>query len=268
MIVDPSEVLLDLGLSTAVTEEERAVVESAILRAEGAIREYIRYDPVLGVHTEFHPQQPFQAQISRGIWEVMEQRAVLRQVSEAATNELQLRHLPVRETLVLGVSQLQVWVDYDGRSGSQATSFRASTKKTEGPDFWANYDSYDSAGLRLCRDGVLRTIGLWPTTPGTVKVSYYAGYSSKELHGQDSAVSAVPIWTTVLEEAKRRVRRAMMVRKGRIGWLAGVLQSEGLGDYNYSVNQNSLQQLFSGELMAESRERLSEFVNWGISLGA
>jgi hypothetical protein len=262
-VADPSEVLFELGYSDSATDELRGIVQKAIVSAEGAVKRYLHYDPILRERTEFHPQQAFQAQISRGIWEVMEQRATLRQVSESATNELQLQYLPVREVT------MYVWRDYDGRSGTQVTSFPASSLVTQGPGYWPNYDTYDSSGLRICRDGILRTIGLWPTTPGTVKVQYTAGYTPDEFRGQAGIVDASGIWETVVQEAARRVRRMMSTKKStRLGLVAGVMSSENLGEYSYSLDGASIGKVMNGDLTGESMERLSEFVNLGASIGS
>jgi len=261
-IADVSEVLLELGLEDRATDAERALVQTCIVKAEGAVRRYLQYDPVLRSHTEFHPQQAFQAQISRGVWEVMETRATLRQVSESATNEMQLQNLPVRYPIT------SVYVDYDGRSGTWPNSFNPGTWKKEGPDYWANYDLQLSNGLKICTDGIIRTIGLWPTTPGTIKVSYTAGYTPRELRGEGGTLDASPIWEVVINEAARRVRKRMVMKAGRLGLPAGVKTSEGLGDYNYSMDGDSIKELISGELTATSRSALSTFVNLGRMLGA
>jgi len=266
-IVDPSEVLLELGLSASVTEEQRAMVLLAITDAEGAIRRCIRYDPTLGQHVEYHPQQSYQSQGGRGIWEVTEERAVLRQVSEAATSELQLQHIPIR--YATDSTRFQVWLDYDGRFGSRSGSFADSTKKTMGDDFWPNADGFDDDGQAVCHDGIVRALGMWPTTPGTVKLSYWAGYSDDELRGRSSNLDATPIWQTAREEAARRVRRMLAMKSGALGVPAGVKSSESLGDYSYTLDSGLLTQLIGGgELTQSSTERLSDFVNMGFILGS
>ena len=259
-IVTAAEVLAELGI-TAPTTAESTVVANAIIKAEGAVRLFLQYDPLYGAHTEYHPQQPFQAQISRGIWEVMEQRAVLRQVSEAATNELQLGHVPVR-------GSPSVWRDYNGRSGMATGAFPDSSLLTIGTDFWPNYDRFDSASNPVCVDGILRTIGLWPTTPGTVKVTYNAGYSSAELRGSDRTIDASPIWDACLEEAVRRARRVLVTSKGKVGVKPGVFSSERLGDYSYSLDGATTARLFGGAILPENREKLFPFICIGSMLGA
>lgn len=259
-IISASEVLAELGIASP-TSIETAIVNNAIIKAHGAVRRALGYDPVRAERTEYHPQMPFQAQISRGIWEVMEQRAVLRQVSESATNELQLQHLPVR-------SVAEVRVDYNGRSGTASGSFGTSTIRVQGVSYWPNFDCLDSSGNAVCRDGVLRTLGLWPTTPGTVKVKYTAGYTAAELRGGDPILNAEPIWEACLDEAVRRARRVLAMAKGSAGVPASLMQSENLGDYSYSADVGSLARLFDGDLAHENAARLMDFVNLGFAIGA
>lgn len=256
-LIDISEVLLQIGLSSSATDEERAIVQQAIVGAEGAVQRHLRYDPLRMERTEFYPRQDLSSS-NRGVWEANDTEAYFRQVAEAATCELQLQCIPVR-------SVAHLYVDYDGRSGTRAGAFDATTEKTEGSDFWANYDMLDSSGAKLCRDGILRSEGTWPTTAGSVKVVYTAGYSLKEIHGQDSVVDASPIMEVVIDEAVRRAKKVLAMMKSTTGWAAGAKTSESLGEYSYSVDGGSLTQLTSGGSLTPSNlSRLAEFVNWGI----
>lgn len=261
-IVDISEVLLELGLSSSSTEEERAVASQAIARVEASVIRYLRYDPVQRTRTEYYPQRVSSYQPRQGVWEADANQAYLRELSEASTSELQLKHIPIR-------SVTSLHVDYDGRSGAQAGSFAAESLKVEGTDYWPNYDGVDGSGNKLCKDGILRSIGRWPQTPGTVKIVYVAGYTAAELHGQDLVVNAGQIVEAVVVEACRRVRKmfAMKKRTGA-GFVPGVVTSESLGDYSYSIDGSSATRLTtsSADLSVEAVELLSGFVNWGWEL--
>jgi len=159
-------------------------------------------------------------------------------------------------------------VDYDGRSESRVGSFPVESEKVIGQDFWPNYDCVDASGVKVCRDGVLRTIGLWPTTAGTVKITYTAGYTPDELRGSDPIINGAPIWEATKEEAVRRVRRIAAQKYGRVGLPAGVFTSESLGSYSYSMDSATVARLFGGDLLPESKEKLSSFVNMGWYLGS
>lgn len=260
-IADISEVLLHLGLSSSVTEEERAITQEAIRYAEGAVRKHLRYDPVQASRTEFYPSMDFSLQSRAAVWEVTDTEAYLRRLNDSAVDELQLQHLPIR-------SITSVHVDYDGRAGAKSGAF-PNPAQTEGTDFWPNYDKLDDDGNKMCHDGVLRSEGRWPNVPGSVKVVYTAGYSDAELHGNKTIVDASPILEAVIDEAVRRVQRIYSkMKKARTGF-TGPFSSESLGDYSYSVDTALLQRMVGGlDLMPETVEKLSEFVNWGWNLAS
>lgn len=260
-IVSISELLLELGLSSSVTDEERAIAQTALVRSAAAVRQYLGYDPVYGEHTEYYPKQQANTQDSEGVWEADGNSAVLRQTVEGATGQLQLQSLPVRS-----VTSLRI--DYDGRSGAKSGSFSEETEKVEGEDYWPNYDKTDSDGDRVCSDGVVMSVGAWPNSPGTIQITYYAGYTQEELHGQDTSIDASPIQEAVLYEAVRRVRRHYSLRKStRTGFVAGAITSESLGDYSYSADGASAAQLDrGGSLTPETKEKLSPFLNYGFMM--
>ena len=207
-IIDDSLVLLELGLSDSPTDEERAIVQEAVTKAEGAVRKFLRYDPALAVRTEYYPQSRLDSPSQKGQWEVDANQAVFRRVSSAAVDELQLTHIPIRSS-----PAIELWVDSDARFGTKSGSFAASSKKVEGTDFWPQYDMNDSAGRKVCNDGILRSFGRWPLEPGSVKVTYWAGYTDEELNGQDSLIDASPIMEVAVEEALRRAKKVLTLWK-------------------------------------------------------
>lgn len=258
-IVDISEVLLELGLSNSATDEERAIVATAITRAEGAVKRHLRYDPVQRTRTEYYPHQDFRSAAREAVWEVNDTEAYLRHMAEAASTDLQVQHLPIRSITTLHI-------DYDARSGSRSGAFGVSTLKVEGEDFWPNYDGLDSSGNKICRDGIIRSAGSWPNVAGSVKLVSVAGYTAKELHGQDTIVDASPIMDAVIDEAVRRAKKAFVNKKhARVGFAAGPITSERLGDYSVSYDSASANRLFGGlyDLLPETSQTLSEFVNLG-----
>jgi len=265
-IVDVSEALLELGLSDSATDEERALINSAITKAEGAVRRHLHYDPVQRSRTEFYPQTDRDLLNRAAVFEVEGSQAVLRKLASAATEELQVQHIPIRSITTLSI-------DLNGRSGTTQDAFPATSLKTEGTDFWPNYDGFDGADTpaQICRDGILRSFGRWPNTPGTVKIVYVAGYTSAELHGQNDVVDASPIVDAVIDEVVRRARKAFVnFKKTGAGFVAGPFSSEKLGDYSYNIDTSVLNRLFGGvwDLLPETQAKLSEFVNYGWSISS
>lgn len=255
-IADISEVLLRAGLFSVVTEEERALAGEFLKFSQAAVRRYLGYDPVQGTRTEYYPNLDIELG-GRRIWEVNDTQAYTRTVGEATATELQIRHVPIR-------SITSLYVDYDGRAGARSGAFPAGSQWTEGTDFWPNYDSVDSSSAKVCRDGILRSYGLWPTNPGSVKITYVAGYTDAELHGQDSVIDASVIVDVVIDEAVRRFIKFDAMKKKSGAGFTGPLSSESLGDYSYSVDTSSRNELISkSDLTMESISKLDDFVNYG-----
>lgn len=260
-IVDISAILLELGLGETATDVERALAQACLRKAEAAVRRHLQYDPVYASRTEFYPTMDLNQAGRETIWDVNSTHAYARQISEAATEELQVRHIPIRQITDL-------FIDYDARAGAKAGAFAAETEKVEGVDFWPNYDTVDSSGNKVCRDGIIRSIGRWPVQAGSVKIVYTAGYTEAELHGEDSLLDASPIHEAVCDETTRRfLKIKQRAKKTLAGW-AGPLASESLGDYSYSSNTSLLDSIVKGgDISLENESRLSEFVNWGHMLG-
>ena len=262
-IADISDVLLNLGLSDSVTEEERAIASVSIKRAEGAVIRFLKYNPVQRSRTEFYPQQDTANSATNSIWEVNESTAYQRFINTTVSTELQVQHLPIR-------SITELYIDYDGRFGQRSGSFSNETLKTSGEDYWINCEGLDNAGNAICRDGIIRSQGLWTVTPGSVKVIYVAGYTEDEFRGNKTLVNATPIFEAVVDEAVRRAKKVFVQKKQTgSGWAAGPITSESLGDYSYSVDGSSLNRYFGGQwdLIGESKEKLNDFVNFGYMLG-
>jgi hypothetical protein len=112
---------------------------------------------------------------------------------------------------------------------------------------------------------MLRSQGLWPINPGSVKITYYAGYKAAELRGQDTIIDASPIWEVVCNEMSRRFLTAKQKMKQQFAGFAGPLMSEKMGDYSYTSNGTLLQSMIGGyDLATESMQRLDDFVNYGL----
>ena len=255
-IVSAAQVYDELGIPTTQTTEEQTLTARMIIRAEGAVRRYLGYNPVRASRTEYYPMKNYGLGMG-GVWEANATQAYLRELVTEVSSELQLKHIPIR-------SMTSVAIDYDGRSDSGSGAF--TDTKTEGTDYWPNYDGIDADSAQFCSDGILRSIGTWPSTPGSIKVVYTAGYSSSEFQGQDDAIDGSPIWETTLVEVARRVKGVLATKKSSaLGFVAGVIEAERMGDYNYKVGAKTAERLFGGlyDLLPESQERLSDFVNYG-----
>lgn len=260
-IVDPSEVLLELGIVSSASDYERAVVNTAIRMAERSVRRHLHYDPVRRTRTEYYPQGARIGGSWEETWDVTDTQAFVRRESEASTSELYLQHIPVRTITSLHI-------DYDGRSGAKSGAFAAGSLKTEGVDFWPNYDRHDDGGSKICLDGILRSVGLWPLEPGSIKIVYVAGYTVEEFHGQKDIVDASPILDTIIQEAARRARRVFVLQKSATGFDGGPIVTESLGDYSKTIDESHTKQLVGTDshLLQESIQVLANFVNYAYSI--
>jgi len=256
-IITIAELLAALGITDTVTAAEQAIAELAITSTEGAIKRFLGYSPVQGTRTEFYPRQSFGAYSGEVYWEANDSIAYQRRLGVIASDQLQLIGVPIR-------SITSLYVDYNGRSGIQVGSFASETLKTEGTDFWPNYEFEDSSSNPVCTDGILHSVGLWPLEPGTVKVTYVSGYTSTELRGTDDVIDATPIWASALDEAVRWHTRVMQNQKSAVGYL-GPKTSERLGDYSYSLNAGLAAKLYGSgyQLSGESVMRLQPFTHLG-----
>lgn len=274
-IITSDDVKQQLGLDTP-SSTQNAIIASSIKWAEGSVRRYLRYDPEQKQRTEYYPTADLTSNQRNSIWEASESVAYLRYEVGGQNNELLLRHLPVRSIDAL-------YIDFDGRFGTKSGAFNSETLKTPGTDYWARFDGVDDNGSSICRDGILISHGLWPDEPGSVKVVYTAGYSEDELGGSGILVDASPIYQAIVFEATRKAKQTILLASGAgssvggsLGFTAGQISSERLGDYSYTLSSTSSASSSSGgaaglydgtkDIAYETMDMLADFVNIGLSL--
>jgi hypothetical protein len=123
----------------------------------------------------------------------------------------------------------------------------------------------------------MRTTRGWPKYPGSIKISYYAGFTASELAGESTMIDASPIWEAMLNETARRVKRTLMNQKRTgMGFIGGTITSERLGDYSYTLGATTGESnstygftntgVGSGDIMASTRDILADWINWGYPL--
>lgn len=263
-IVDISQAMLELGVEDA-TANERAILARGIVGAEGAIIRHLGYDPAQRSRSEFYPnREQVLGYGNRGVWDLDEGKTQAVLTSRAAFSDLQVRHIPIR-------SVTSLWVNIDARATN--ARFTADHLKTQasgstGGDFWLNNELL-VGGSEVCPDGVLKSFGLWPLEPGSVKITYTAGYAEAELQGTSTELNARPIVDAILNETVRRSKKVFLNRKQTgAGWTPGPITSERLGDYGYVVSGGAgtaAAANFSGtnDILPETVQMLADFVNWG-----
>lgn len=277
MIITEAEVRALLNLATTITDNERAVLGLVVPAACARVIEHLGYDPEQDEWTELLPR----LDVSGGInvrggdsdeWRLSGNRAAIYDDSRR-NSSLQLTYLPVRSVTTL-------YVDEAANAGQASGAFAAATLQTKGTDYWIEFDVPYGGDVNkgLCRSGCLMASGAWPNTPGTVKVTYRAGYSPDELRGRVTAdatdsggvisqkkVNASGIHRAALLTAIKGFHTAITYQKTAAGF-TGPLASESMGDYSYSGGGGPGGTDLTVALPPEARQELEPFVNYGAKL--
>jgi hypothetical protein len=271
MILTVAEARIALGLASSITDADRGLLEMLLPEAHGAVRKVLGYDPEYKLHSgEFYPRAevPLREGGARGTWDSNGTVAFFQPHDRGMV--LQLLHLPVRS-----VEELKV--DYNGGFGTKPDTFGASTIQVEGTDF---YQDLMMAGFNAT--GHLFSYTGWPIEPGSVKVTYYAGYSQLELAGRAdnpdetdadtettcSLIDASPIKAAVRKSLVHAFKKAKVIAAGvnTNGTVSGILTGERMGDYSYTV---SLEAMLAGQSVSVPDDAVGDlepFVHYGIML--
>ena len=232
-ITTDAEVQAYLGLSSLPS-----LLTTVRPYAEQAVKSYLRYDPEQKVHTEILPNA--RRTSDRDNLVDVSGNKVIYFGPSTANNMLAVKNLPVRDSNSTGVSDNpRVYEDYDAKFGQATDAFAASTELTLGTEFFIEYEQ-----IGLSKSGTfIRVGGNWPSTYGTVKIVYTAGYSSDELAGTGGDVDASDIKLATLITAAHIYKQAVLNgSSGAAGLVSGAITSESLGDYSYSVSGDSAKQ--------------------------
>jgi len=281
MLITDAELMLFLGIESDATDRQRAIIATIIPEACSRVKEFLHYDPEQRVWTELYPRaDQLGGWGSSGSeqWDVnpSHTRAFLTSGGSGG-NSLQLQHLPVR-------SVTAVHVDESGNWGQATSSLASDTLWVLGEDYWIEFTQpYPRAGAEtvyskgLCKTGCLMAYGNWPTTAGSVRVQYRAGYSPIELLGRAEADATAADGTITqagvdASAIKRAVRMTAVKafhtweafrKKTRVGFVPGNLKSESAGEYSYSADGSGIADM-TVSLPDEAKQDLQPFVHYGI----
>lgn len=272
MICTQAELRVFLGLSASITDEERAVLNVIHPSAERKVKKHISYDPEQRSRTEFYPRHQATGGLAirdYSVWDVNDSHTAAR-LEPRSTNvnrTLQLQHIPIR-------SVATVHVDYDGKHGENSSGFADSTLWVQGDDYWAEFEE-----ANVCRSGMLWANGAWPIVPGSVRVTYRAGYSTDEFAGRATTSATVSDVVTTEDLDGSGIKRAVIVtvvkafqtwaalkKSTKLGFVPGPLSGEKLGDYSYTLAGTS-SEMIAGlmvELPGEARNALEEYRHYGL----
>jgi len=269
VIANADDIKLLLGLSASITDEEQAFISLIHPLAEGLVRQYLKYDPEQKTHTEYFPRHlrsggPGYGQ--EGRWSVSGSRAIWESL-DSSDSTLQLTHLPLRLITT-------VHVDTSALHGDSDNAFDVDTMWTHGTDYYGDWDQAD-----VGYSGQLYSYGSWPSEPGTVKVVYRAGYSPAELLGtatEDAVVGDVittagvdgsgitrAVHITVISQF---IKGMALRKKDSVGFTPGVITSERLGDYSYTLGEGIFGAAgLAASIPDEAKEQLEAYRHWGLA---
>ena len=255
MILVPAEARIALGLAASITDADRGLIELLLPMVDGAIKTALHYDPIQKEHIEWYPRVRIDLSQSEGTWDSDGTKAYWQSYS-ALDDCLQLEHLPVRS---IG----EVKVDYNGGFGQKANTFGNDTIQTAGTDYFQDQirDGLNMTGHLYSRTG-------WPAEPGSVKVTYTAGYSNDEFAGRAStSIDASPIKHAALITILKAFKSFKANQKqGSAGFVAGQITSESLGSYSYQIDGDGAGMLtgFQVSISPEADELLQKFKHYGL----
>lgn len=279
MIVTNAEARTALNLMPTITEAQQARLILAMSAGHAAVKNHLMYDPEQRSYTkQLYPRAEINAAGDlEGFWDVdSTRRRAVWEARNGIFSYLQLEHLPVRQVS-------EVLVDPAALFGQGPDDFGTGTAWTQGVEFMVEWDQKANADgtIGICRTGQLISRGAWPVTPGTVQVSYVAGYSPAEFAGPATVtntnddgkitmagVDASPVKTAALLEVMRYYHLFKTLGMNTLTGLhvAGPLQSESLGSYSYSLASGQQVALLTGMQIAISPEaamHLEGFVHMG-----
>jgi hypothetical protein len=261
MILTAAEARVALGLTTIV-DLDRALIEMLLPKIDAAIASEIKYDPQYKQYVEWYPRMELMNVAGQeGVWDTSGKTAFFGTINRAST--LQLAALPVRKID-------EVRVDYIGGFGQKANSFTDDKVWALGTQWWQ-----DLTAQGKNETGHVFSIGGWPREPGSVKVTYWAGYSEDELLGRasqgpnngDVAINASGIKNAAMltmVKAFKTVKAHGL--QGRAGMAAGPITSERLQDYQYSTSEGLISAVAGMQISvpSEAKQNLAPFVHFGL----
>jgi hypothetical protein len=247
----------------------------AMLAGHAAIRKALHYDPEqrLGA-AEYYPRIPTDGGGDYGVegqWDVnSDHTRAFFETRRGSCRYLQLARIPVRAVT-------SVLVDPNAKFGQQSGDFGSGTAWTAGEQYAVEWDEPG-----VSRSGILIAYGAWPSSPGTVKAIYRAGYSPLEFAGQATAnetdangfvtnagVDASPIKVAALLACIAKFHTMSAFSKSQLTGLLvpGAKSSEHLGSYSYTLASGAAAAMLTGmsmELPPEAAQYLEGFVHYGI----
>lgn len=211
---------------------ERSQLSLLIGVAEAAIYEYLQKSLGQSRTIEFLPVGITGATYDRGPLSTARQMpddTIIYTAGDVSRHGLQLKNTPIVSTGLI------VEIDENGKGGQAPGAFSGDAL-TLGEDYWLDADQtrhIESPATELIsRSGILWKETAWPSTPRSVRVTYYGGSAASVISSNlDLLKYAVHLTTMNL----RQMNSNLTANGG-----SGPLQSESLGKYSYTVSRDYL----------------------------
>lgn len=228
-IVAIGECVKELGKEGSATPAELALVAQKKLQAERLVRQWLRCSVVQPSSDYTHILPPVDDQTYRfRQFGDVEERKVLR-----------LPEYPVR-------SITSIYEDENALGGAASGAFPSSSLLTDGQDFFL--DISQSGFAKFGR--VIRQNNYWPVLPGSIKVTYAAGWSADELDGNvtDPGLDASDIKAATLLQFVAMFNESVQQQSTAGG--AGPIEQERLHDYSvkYAMSGGGAAVALTGEV--------------------
>jgi hypothetical protein len=247
MLCSRAEILVALKkASSNLSADDLALIDMLHALAEQAVKDEIGNDVEYGLKTEILPLDGLTpSAVDLTSYEMVGGRVVPVEHG-GGQQRLQLQHTPV------WLTNLQVWEDTDAYGGQAASAFGSDTLLTRGEDYLLHMTNTEFSRTGL----LIRISGAWDPTPGSIKVSYYGGWTAAQLAPRGCA-SAIR-WA-VIDTATA----AYWSELAKIKTLAGNISSETIGKYSVSYGGAGGGAGLSVQVPPAARVRLGPFKHMG-----
>lgn len=129
-------------------------------------------------------------------------------------------------------SVTSVFVDSGAIAGNGPSDFPVSSQLDPETDYYLEVENSVSGGVSFSKSGGLIRVGQpWPSTGGTVKVTFVSGFDADDLNDSFYELKNA----IIIECALKWVARQRIANPGA----AGTLKSEKLGDYSYTLSDSA-----------------------------
>ena len=217
-IVSNSELLVALLKDVdTISEQHQAALTLFHRLVEASVRKFLGFDPCYQQHVQFLPIQR----------------------RRFPTRSLQLPNFPVRRISSLIVDEN----GYSGQAPNAFTSDNGAETLTAGVDYYltgvtsgmGGTNGLDADDIFSATGIVERVDGYWPMIQGSVKVTYWAGYTVQELRGFGDYHFGGIIKKATVEALLWNFRQVLAQAKAA-GGVGSVKTSETMGDYSYTIS--------------------------------